>query len=87
MNGISKPAMCSARDEVDLGSAIAAANFNPRSRNSPGGNLKGVELNYQQPFSFLPAPWDKFGAVLNYTGVKSSVDYFVSAAGTQVIKP
>ena len=49
-------------------------------RNSPGGNLRGVEVNYQQPFTFLPAPFDRFGAVLNYTGVKSSIDYLVSAA-------
>jgi iron complex outermembrane receptor protein len=54
-------------------------------RNSPGGTLKGVEVNYQQPFSFLPAPWDEFGAVLNYTGVESNIDYFISAAGTQTL--
>jgi TonB-dependent receptor len=54
-------------------------------RNSPGGNLKGVEVNYQQPFTFLPAPFDRFGTVLNYTGVKSSIDYFVTAAGTDTI--
>src|SRR5262249_44083077 len=48
-------------------------------RNSPGGTLKGVEVNYQQPFTFLPAPFDKFGAVLNYTGVDSNIDYFLSA--------
>ena len=69
----------------------AAANTDPTAclagwqfnvpRNSPGGNLKGVEVNYQQPFTFLPAPLDKFGTVLNYTGVKSSIDYFVTAAG------
>jgi iron complex outermembrane recepter protein len=55
-------------------------------RNSSGGNVKGVEINYQQPFSFLPAPWSGFGAVLNYTGVRSKVDYFVTAAGTDTIE-
>jgi TonB-dependent receptor len=69
---------------VDPTACLGGWQFN-LPRNSPGGDLKGVEVNYQQPFSFLPAPFDKFGAVLNYTGVKSSVDYFVSAAGTQVI--
>jgi TonB-dependent receptor len=69
---------------VDPVACLGGWQFN-LPRNSPGGELKGVEVNYQQPFSFLPGPWDKFGAVLNYTGVKSSVDYFVSAAGTQVI--
>ena len=65
-------------------SCLASWQFNA-PRNSPGGNLKGVEVNYQQPFSFLPAPFDSFGAVLNYTGVRSSIDYFVSAAGTETI--
>jgi TonB-dependent receptor len=49
-------------------------------RNSPGGNLKGVEVNYQQPFTFLPAPFNNFGTLLNYTGVDSSIDYFVGTA-------
>src|SRR6185503_9306707 len=49
-------------------------------RNSPGGNLRGVEVNYQQPFTFLPAPFNNFGTLLNYTGVKSSIDYFVGTA-------
>jgi iron complex outermembrane recepter protein len=69
---------------VDPVACLGGWQFN-LPRNSPGGNLKGVEVNYQQPFSFLPAPWNKLGAVLNYTGVKSNVDYFISAAGTQVI--
>jgi iron complex outermembrane recepter protein len=48
-------------------------------RNSPGGNLRGFEVSYQQPFTFLPAPFDRLGAVLNYTGVESSIDYFTDA--------
>jgi TonB-dependent receptor len=43
--------------------------------NTPGGDLKGFELSYQQPFSFLPGAWSNFGAVLNYTSVDSEVDY------------
>jgi iron complex outermembrane recepter protein len=54
-------------------------------RNSEGGTLKGVEVNYQQPFTFLPAPFDKFGAVLNYTGVDSNIDYFLNPGTTQTI--
>jgi len=54
--------------------------------NSPGGKLKGFELSAQRPFTFLPAPFDKFGAILNYTHVKSDIDYIIksptySAAG------
>lgn len=43
--------------------------------NTPGGDLKGFEVSYQQPFSFLPGIWSNFGAVLNYTWVDSEVDY------------
>ncbi len=69
---------------VDPVACLGGWQFN-LPRNSPGGNLKGFEVNYQQPFSFLPGPWSGFGVVLNYTGVRSKIDYFVSAAGTQVI--
>lgn len=43
--------------------------------NTPGGPLKGVELNLQQQLSFLPAPFDGFGVLANYTYVDSSIDY------------
>lgn len=35
--------------------------------NGPSTTLKGVEIGYQQPFTFLPAPFDGFGLVANYT--------------------
>src|SRR5690606_41686061 len=36
--------------------------FNVQSYyNTPGGPLKGYELTYQQPFTFLPGIWSKFG--------------------------
>ncbi|BCW87547.1 hypothetical protein sos41_06770 [Alphaproteobacteria bacterium SO-S41] len=43
--------------------------------NTTGGTLKGFELSYQQPFSFLPEGWDNFGAILNYTYVESEIQY------------
>ncbi|MDB5457846.1 MAG: hypothetical protein JWP92_3431, partial [Caulobacter sp.] len=46
--------------------------------NTPGGPLKGIELNYQQPFTFLPGPFDKFGLLANYTHVTSDVTYLSS---------
>ena len=52
------------------------------SFNTPGGKLKGIELNYQQPFTFLPAWGKNFGAVLNYTYVTSKISYFASATST-----
>ena len=43
--------------------------------NTPGGNLKGAEVSYQQPFSFLPVPFNNFGTILNYTYVTSNIKY------------
>jgi TonB-dependent receptor len=43
--------------------------------NGKGGNLKGFEVSYQQPFSFLPPILSNFGTILNYTRVKSRVEY------------
>ncbi|HWJ04518.1 MAG TPA: TonB-dependent receptor [Steroidobacteraceae bacterium] len=52
--------------------------------NTPGGDLKGLEVSYQQPFSFLPGFASNFGMLLNYTRVESEVDY-VDALGATVI--
>lgn len=43
--------------------------------NSPGGDLTGYEVSYQQPFSFLPGFWSNFGAIVSYTSVDSDLDY------------
>ncbi|OYY91026.1 MAG: TonB-dependent receptor [Sphingomonas sp. 28-66-16] len=42
---------------------------------APGGTIKGVELNVQSNFSFLPAPFDNFGITANYTHIDSSLSY------------
>jgi TonB-dependent receptor len=34
-----------------------------------------VEFNLQAPFSFLPGIWSNFGALVNYTHVKSQITY------------
>jgi TonB-dependent receptor len=47
--------------------------------NSPGGNVKGVEFNYQQPFRFLPGLLSNTGVLFNYTYVTSKVKYLTSA--------
>ena len=49
--------------------------------NTDGGPLKGFEINYQQPFKFLPGKWSNFGMLLNYTHVDSTIDYVTSATG------
>lgn len=41
-------------------------------QNGGGVKIKGLELSYQQPFTFLPAPWDGFGVTANYTFVDAS---------------
>jgi iron complex outermembrane recepter protein len=50
--------------------------------NTPGGGLEGTEVSFQEPFSFLPAPLNNFGTILNYTFVTSTVKYFSLLPGT-----
>ncbi|RZA34809.1 MAG: TonB-dependent receptor [Lysobacteraceae bacterium] len=47
--------------------------------NTPGGELTGFEVNYTQPFTFLPGAWSNFGAQLNYTYVDSKIQYLLSS--------
>ncbi len=51
-----------------------------RSTNTPGGPLKGYELNLQLPFTFLPSFWQDFGVLANYTHVTSDIDYVLQSA-------
>ncbi|OGT56874.1 MAG: TonB-dependent receptor [Gammaproteobacteria bacterium RIFCSPHIGHO2_12_FULL_63_22] len=53
--------------------------------NTPGGPLKGYEITYQQPFSFLPGFWSKFGTQLNFTHVASQIQY-VTSTGANSLK-
>jgi TonB-dependent receptor len=54
-------------------------------QNTPGGDLDGYEISYQQPFSFLPGVWSNFGAILNYTHVESDITYFLNNTGTATV--
>jgi TonB-dependent receptor len=51
--------------------------------NTPGGPVDGLEINYQQNFTFLPGPLKHTGALLNLTLVQSSIQY-VNGAGAVV---
>lgn len=51
--------------------------------NGEGASITGVELIYQQPFSFLPAPFDGFGMIANYTYAKSEADYEIAPGVTR----
>ena len=53
--------------------------------NTPGGELKGVEVNYTQPFTFLPGNWSNLGVQLNYTWVDSQIQY-INSSGQPVLK-
>ena len=53
--------------------------------NTRGGKLQGFEINYQQPFTFLPGALRNMGLLLNYTQVKSKIAYQVSPTGTATI--
>ncbi len=73
-------------NETGLPLSLLPANFNGTEMfdvtsflNTPGGKLRGFELNYQQPFTFLPAWGRNFGLIANYTRVSSKIDYIISA--------
>jgi TonB-dependent receptor len=46
--------------------------------NSPGGELKGFEINVQKRLSFLPGWMENFGVQANYTFVDSEIEYLTS---------
>lgn len=54
-------------------------------QNTPGGDLDGYEISYQQPFTFLPGIFANFGAILNYTHVESDIVYFLNNTGTATV--
>lgn len=56
------------------------------SFNTPGGKLKGLEFNLQQPFTFLPGWGKNFGALFNYTYVTSKISYYTSATNPTPIQ-
>lgn len=63
-------------DELLQGAARPTDLFQVTERlNGEGGSLQGIELQYQQPFTFLPGLWSNFGFVGNITYVDSEVNY------------
>ncbi|MES2441551.1 MAG: TonB-dependent receptor [Pseudomonadota bacterium] len=72
--------------------ALFPATCNPASNNwvfsfpanTPGGKLRGFEVNYQQPLRFLPGFLRNTGLLLNYTQVSSDIKY-LNGAGVVVV--
>ncbi len=52
---------------------------------TPGGDLKGFEVNYQQQFKFLPGLLSNTGVLLNYTSVLAKVNY-VNGQGATIAR-
>lgn len=48
--------------------------------NTPGGPLKGIELNLQADLDFLPGFWGHFGVLANYTHITSEINYVLSSS-------
>ncbi|MBP7336647.1 TonB-dependent receptor [Niveispirillum sp.] len=76
--------------ETGLPESLLANNNRPdttftvtRAANTNGGPLKGFEISLQKPFTFLPAPFDDFGGIVNFTYVTSDIDYRV---GTRTVR-
>ncbi len=51
--------------------------------NTPGGPLKGIEVNAQIPFNFLEGFFSNFGVLANYTRVTSKINYCLRSVAGQ----
>jgi TonB-dependent receptor len=49
--------------------------------NGTGAKVRGLELIWQQPFDFLPAPFDGFGVTTNYTWLDSDANFSANIVG------
>ncbi|MBU3005571.1 TonB-dependent receptor [Paraglaciecola arctica] len=58
-----------------------------RQFNGEGGDVQGIELSYQQPFTFLPEPFDGFGMLVNYSYTDSSTPLVNSRTGKELPLP
>ena len=59
------------------------------SANGGSARYRGIEVSYQQQFTFLPGFWRRFGLNANYTYLSTKGDYGGAAVSTQVagLKP
>ena len=69
---------------VDVSNAIFTVT---RPINGEGASVKGVELSLQTPFTFLPAPFDGFGVLLNYTYADSESEILFNNQTIKTLLP
>lgn len=65
---------------IDAGNPFDVRQF----RDAPGGYLRGIEISYQQDFTFLPGFLKNFGAILNYSYIKSELNYILDPGVAEV---
>ena len=65
---------------IDAGNPFDVRQF----RDAPGGYLRGIEINYQQDFTFLPGIFKNFGVILNYSYIKSELNYILDPGVAEV---
>jgi TonB-dependent receptor len=59
--------------------------FNARQfRDAPGGYIRGLEASFQQNFTFLPGFLRNFGVLVNYTYIKSKLNYILDPGVAEV---
>ena len=71
-------------DPASVANCLAGWTLNSPT-NTPGGDLKGAELSFQEPFSFLPGVFSSFGAIMNYTYVQSNIKYVNTSPGAAFV--
>lgn len=89
---IQRSAYQGAYSSLGLDPALGAANGIDASTpftitnwvNTQGGLIRGYEISLQKTFSFLPAPFNDLGGVINYTHVESKMKYRLSPASPAV---
>ena len=53
--------------------------------NTPGGPLRGFEVNFQTSLNFLPGIFSNFGVLASYTHVTSEIDYIITVNGQPAV--
>ena len=54
---------------------------------APGGYLRGIEISYQQDFTFLPGFLKHFGGIANFTYIKSELNYILDPGNPAATVP